>query len=78
MINQIANNPISISRKTVRRNGGVVILSLQEYEELRKKAMPAYYLEGKEADKLDKLVKEGLRDYRQGKCKAIKSLAEIK
>ena len=55
----------------------VVILPLREYQKLCQKAMPTYYLKGKRAKDLDKLVKEGLRDYRKGKCKSIKSLADL-
>lgn len=78
MSNKITNNNlITIPEKTVRKEGGIVILPLREYEELREKAIPTYYLEGKEAEELDKLVEEGLRDYKKGKCKTIKSLADL-
>jgi hypothetical protein len=79
MNNQTANNSITISKKTIQRQGGFVILPLRKYEELlREKAIPTYYLKGKEAEELDKLVEEGLEDYRKGKCKTIKSLADLK
>jgi len=57
--------------------GGVVILPLKEYQKLYKRAVPTYYLSGKEAKELDKLVEEGLREYREGKCKSIESLADL-
>ena len=56
---------------------GVVILPLEEYQKLCKRAVPTYYLSGKEAEELDKLVEEGLREYREGKCKSIESLADL-
>ena len=77
MVNRITNNSITISEKNVRREGGLVILPLREYEELREKAIPTYYLEGKEAEELDKLVEEGLEDYKKGRCKTIKSLTDL-
>ena len=77
MGNQITKNSISVSKETVRKEGGVVILPLREYEELRERAVPTYYLEGKEAEELDKLVEEGLDDYKKGKCKTIKSLSDL-
>lgn len=77
MGNGVTNNSIIISEKNVRREGGLVILPLREYEELREKAIPTYYLEGKEAEELDKLVEEGLEDYKKGRCKTIKSLADL-
>ena len=77
MNNQITKNSINVSKKTVRKEGGVVILPLREYEELRERAVPTYYLEGKEAEELDKLVEEGLDDYKKGRCKTIKSLSDL-
>ena len=77
MGNQITKNSISVSKETVRKEGGVVILPLREYEELRERAIPTYYLKEKEAEELDKLVEEGLDDYKKGKCKTIKSLADL-
>lgn len=77
MTNRTTNNSIVVSKRTIRREGGVVILPLREYKELCERAIPTYYLKGKEAEKLDKLVEEGLRDYRKGKCKTIKSLADL-
>lgn len=41
------------------------------------KAVPTYYLKGRAATKLDKLVGRGLKDYRTGKTKTIKSLADF-
>lgn len=72
-----SQNPITISRKTVRREGGVVILNLKEYEKLRESAVPTYYLAGKEAEALDRLVREGRREYEAGKTKKIKSLSDL-
>jgi len=77
MANQTANNSITISKSAIRRKGELVILPLREYEELCRRAVPTYYLKGKEAEELDKLVEEGLKEYRAGKCKKIKSLADL-
>ncbi len=77
MANSITKNSVNISEKTIRRQGGMVILPLREYEKLREKAIPTYYLEGKEAEELDKLVESGVKDYQKGKCKTIKSLADL-
>jgi hypothetical protein len=77
MIRVINKNSITISKEEIKRKGGIVILSLREYKRLCERAVPVYYLKGKEAEKLDKLVKEGLREYRRGKCKTIKSLADL-
>ena len=67
MNNQTTKNSITISRKEIKKQGGVVILPLEEYRELCERAVPTYYLEGKEAEELDELVEEGLKDYREGK-----------
>ena len=65
-----------ISKQTL--NKGVVLLPLQEYRELQIRAVPTYYLTGKKALALDRLVKEGLREHREGKTKQIKSLADLR
>ncbi len=61
----------------IQKKGGIVILDLKEYQKLYERAVPTYYLEGREAKELDKLVEEGLREYRKGRCKTIKSLADL-
>ncbi|MBU2109501.1 hypothetical protein KKB71_00890 [Patescibacteria group bacterium] len=68
---------ITVSKEKIKKQGGVVILPLGEYQKLCERAVPAYYLKGKEAEELDKLVETGLKEYRQGKCKTIKSLADL-
>jgi len=77
MANYIDKNSIVISKDTAQKMGGLVILPLDEYRKLCQRAVPAYYLKGKEAKKLDKLVEKGLSEYRAGKCKSIKSLADL-
>ncbi|KKW10642.1 MAG: hypothetical protein UY50_C0029G0014 [Parcubacteria group bacterium GW2011_GWA2_49_9] len=68
---------ISLSKKQIQKDGGVVVLSLAEYKKLSERAVPEYYLTGKAARDLDTLVKEGLRDYESGKCRKIKSLGDL-
>lgn len=68
---------ITISKNKIQKQGGVVVLSLREYERLSQMAVPTYYLKGKEAKDLDKLVEDGLREYEEGKCKTIVSLADL-
>jgi len=77
MANRSGKNSITISRETIEKRRGIVILPLREYRKLCERAVPTYYLKGKVARKLDKLVEEGLRDWRGGKCKVIKSLADL-
>lgn len=68
---------ITVSKDKIKKQGGVVILSLKEYRELCERATPTYYLKGKVAERLDKLVKEGLKEHKDGKCKTIKSLSDL-
>jgi len=77
MANRVGKNSITISRETVKKKGGIVILPLREYKKLCERAMSTYYLKGKKAEELDRLVEEGLREYRKGKSKSIKSLADL-
>ncbi len=69
---------VSFSKEKIKQQGGVVILSLEEYTRLRDNAVPTYYLVNKEAEALDNSVKNGLRDYKLGKTKKIQSLAELR
>jgi len=77
MANRVNKNLITISRGEIENKGGIVILPLREYQKLWERVVPTYYFKGKEAEKLDKLVEEGLKEYRKGKCKTIKSLADL-
>ena len=70
-------NQITIAKEKVEKQKGVVILPLKEYRELIKRAMPTYYLTGKAALKLDRLVKSGLKEFKAGKTKKIQSLADL-
>ena len=66
----IAKNSIKIGKEPV------VILPLREYEKLRQRAVPTYYLKGKKAKELDRLVEEELRDYEMGQTIRASSLKE--
>lgn len=68
---------ITIQKEKIERQGGMVILPLKIYQKLLERAVPTYYLTGKEAERIDKLVEEGLRDYRAGRTRKIRSLADL-
>ena len=70
-------NTVTISKRKIKKEGGVVVLPIEEYKRLTEQAVPTYYLTGKSATNLDKLVTRGVRDYEAGKCKRIKSLADL-
>lgn len=72
----MSTNSVKISKKKVRKEGGVVILPLTEYQRLLEKAVPTYYLSGKNATELDDLVTEGLAEYRSGKAVHASSVKE--
>jgi len=62
-----------------------VTLSRTEYQILKRKAakyeaaisVPAYYLKGKAAIRLDRRVEGSLREYVTGRTRKIKSLADL-
>ncbi|MFH1170070.1 MAG: hypothetical protein V1704_00680 [Candidatus Vogelbacteria bacterium] len=56
--------------------GGVVLLPLQEYRDLQAQAVPTYYLTGKKALALDRLVEKGLKEHREGKTILASSMRE--
>ena len=70
------SDSITISRKEVEKKGGVVILDLKEYQKLLVQAVPTYQLYGKEAEELDELVREGMREYEAGETVEASSITE--
>ena len=72
MAGQVGKNSIIISRKTIQKQGGIVILPLK----LCERAVPTYYLKGKEAEELDRLAEAGLRDHELGRGVCTSSLKE--
>lgn len=68
---------ITIPRSKVDKASGVVVLPIKEYRRLLAASVPTYYLKGKAARDLDKLVAEGLREYKAGKTKTLRSLADF-
>jgi phage gp29-like protein len=74
MANQI-KNPIIIPKEAIGKEG-IVILPLKEYQKLQERVVPTYYLKGKEAKELDRLVEEGLREYERGESIRVSSLRE--
>lgn len=72
MINK--NNSINISKKKIAESGGVIVLPIHEYEDLKRRAVPEYYLTGKKTEEADKLVREGLKEYNEGKTISASSL----
>ncbi|MBI2626068.1 MAG: hypothetical protein HYW69_00545 [Candidatus Nealsonbacteria bacterium] len=69
MVKVLDRPTIKISKEALKR--GVVILDLEEYKEMEfaraKEAAPVRYLRGRAAERLDKLVEEGLREHRGGR-----------
>lgn len=55
---------------------GLVVLGLKKYKKMEEKAVPTYYLTGRRAEKLDRLVEEGLKDHRAGRTIKASSLRE--
>lgn len=55
---------------------GDVVLSAKSYKNLIDAAIPTYYLTGKAATDLDKLVEEGLREHTEGKTICASSIRE--
>ena len=67
---------VTISKNKVKEEGGVVVMSLKEYHRLLERSAPTYYLKGKAAERLDKLVEDGLKEHREGKTITAPSLKE--
>lgn len=67
---------VAIAKEKIEKQGGVVILSLKEYQKLCERAAPTYYLKGKRAEELDRLVEDGLREHERGETIKAASLKE--
>ncbi|MFH1584539.1 MAG: hypothetical protein ABIB12_00195 [Patescibacteria group bacterium] len=50
---------------------------MEEYRKLLEQAVPTYQLYGKEAEEIDKLYHEGMREYKAEKTTKIKSLRDL-
>jgi hypothetical protein len=64
-------------KAAAKKQKGVVVLPVEEYNRLIAAQIPTYYLKGKAADRLDRLVEKSLKEYREGKTRHIKSLADL-
>lgn len=62
--------------KNLIKNDDLIIIPRKEYEKMKAQMPPTFYLKGKEAEKLDKLVKDGLREYERGETISATSLKE--
>ena len=67
---------VVVSKEKIKEEGGVVVLPLKEYHRLLEKSAPTYYLTGKAAERLDKLVEEGLKEYSEGRTITAPSLKD--
>lgn len=65
----------TLLKKATAKDKGVVVLSIEEYNRLRAAAVPEYYLTGKAARDLDRLVAEGRRDYAAGRTIRASSIS---
>ena len=71
-------NNVVIAESKIKKEGGVVVLSLEEYRKLSEQAVPTYYLKENAALKLDQLVKDGLKEYRAGKTISARSIDDAR
>lgn len=64
---------ITIPKKLIKAQDDLVVIPRGEYEQMRSQMIPAYYLTGKAARKLDKLVRDGITEYKAGKAEPLES-----
>jgi hypothetical protein len=62
-------NAVVVPKEEIQKKGGVVVLSLEEYQKLLEQGVPTYQLYGKEAEEVDDLFQEGMKEYKAGKTK---------
>ena len=76
MVQFAAMTAAILLKKAAAKDKGVVVLPVDEYQQLLAERVPTYYLTGKAALELDKLVEEGLREYAEGKTVSAGSISE--
>ncbi|MBI5400496.1 MAG: hypothetical protein HZB12_00035 [Candidatus Yonathbacteria bacterium] len=65
-------NTITIPRGLIK-NDDLVVLPRREYESMKARMFPIFFLKGKNAKSLDKRVSGGLTEYRKGKTETLES-----
>lgn len=63
--------------KSITGNEELIVMPRREYERMRSSVVPEIYLKGRAAKRLDRRVNQALLDYRTGKTKKIRSLADL-
>lgn len=69
-------NVITIPREVAGKDD-LIILPRKEFEYMKSRMFPVVHLKGKSATRLDKRVENAIRDYREGRTKKIRSLADL-
>lgn len=67
---------VAIGKNQIKVEDDMVIIPLREYHKLLEKTAPVYYLKGKQALRLDRLVENGLKEHREGKTIKASSLKD--
>ncbi len=75
LMQTLTQTTIQVSDRALRK--GVVLLDIDEYRKLQMQNVPTVYLTGKKALEADRLVEEGLREYREGKMTKLNSLKDL-
>ena len=55
----------------------LVVITRKELEWMKSQMIPTIYLKGRAAKKLDRRGERGLSDFRNGKTKILRSLADL-
>ena len=67
-------NTITITKNLIKtKSDDLIVIPRKEYESMKAQLLPAYFLKGVKAKKLDKRVEEALRDHKQGKTEKLES-----
>ncbi len=72
----LTQTTIHISDRALHK--GVVLLDVDEYRKLQMSSVPEIYLTGEAALEADRLVEEGMREYRSGKMTRLTSLKDLR
>ena len=70
-------NAITIPKNLIKtKSEDLVVITRKEYESMKAKILPVFFLKGKKARNLDKRVEEALKEHKKGKTEKLESFLE--
>ena len=70
-------NTITVPKNLIKtKSDDLVVISRKEYESMKAKIIPVFFLKGEKAKNLDKRVEEASKEHKKGKTETLESFLE--